>query len=282
VKIAASSANSTFHGSPRPCSFGHRHDVVPTADPAIYSTEGEHRLPKPANGELRPQAQIIGSRQKAGDVIVIEPRSLLRECITAALENLEDCRARAFKSTEEWTSSIATFSPSLILLGNGATPREPEPLKKQIALVRRSHSSVPIVLICDSEAPDEILTAIEVGVSGYIPTSSSLSVAVQAIRLVMAGGVYVPANSLLAAKLSSHRAMHADGGGGALFTTRQAAIVQAICRGKPNKTIAYDLNMCESTVKVHMRNIMKKLKAKNRTEVAVIASGMGLADPKID
>jgi DNA-binding NarL/FixJ family response regulator len=43
-------------------------------------------------------------------------------------------------------------------------------------------------------------------------------------------------------------------------------------KGTPNKIIAYELNMCESTVKVHVRNIMKKLKAKNRTEVAYLTN----------
>ncbi len=58
----------------------------------------------------------------------------------------------------------------------------------------------------------------------------------------------------------------------ALFTTRQAAVVEALKRGKANKIIAYELEMRESTVKVHVRNIMKKLKATNRTEVAYKAN----------
>jgi DNA-binding NarL/FixJ family response regulator len=44
--------------------------------------------------------------------------------------------------------------------------------------------------------------------------------------------------------------------------------VEALQQGKPNKIIAYELNLCESTVKVHIRNIMKKLKATNRAEIA--------------
>ena len=48
------------------------------------------------------------------------------------------------------------------------------------------------------------------------------------------------------------------------------AVVNALRQGKANKTIAFELNMCESTVKVHVRNIMRKLKATNRTEVAYI------------
>ena len=53
------------------------------------------------------------------------------------------------------------------------------------------------------------------------------------------------------------------------LTARQIAVGEAIRQGKANKQIAYELDMRESTVKVHIRNIMKKLNAKNRTEVAV-------------
>jgi len=59
-----------------------------------------------------------------------------------------------------------------------------------------------------------------------------------------------------------------------MFTSRQAAVVDSLLKGKANKIIAYERNMCESTVKVHVRSIMKKLKARNRTEVAYIVNGM--------
>jgi len=58
------------------------------------------------------------------------------------------------------------------------------------------------------------------------------------------------------------------------FSSRQANVIEALRRGKSNKVIAYELNMCESTVKVHVRNIMKRLNAKNRTEVAFMANEM--------
>jgi DNA-binding NarL/FixJ family response regulator len=56
-----------------------------------------------------------------------------------------------------------------------------------------------------------------------------------------------------------------------LVTGRELAVIRAIQKGKSNKVIAYDLNMCESTVKVHVRNVMRKLEAKNRTDVAIKA-----------
>ncbi len=53
-----------------------------------------------------------------------------------------------------------------------------------------------------------------------------------------------------------------------MFTPRQAEVVQTLRRGKANKIIACELSLRENTVKVHVRNIMEKLKATNRTEVA--------------
>ena len=55
------------------------------------------------------------------------------------------------------------------------------------------------------------------------------------------------------------------------ITGREAAVLGLLCQGKGNKTIAYELGLSEGTVKVHLRNVMRKLRAKNRTEVAVWA-----------
>ena len=59
-----------------------------------------------------------------------------------------------------------------------------------------------------------------------------------------------------------------------MFTIRQAQVVEALRRGKANKIIAYELKMQESTVKVHIRSIMKKVKATNRTEVVYKVNDM--------
>lgn len=59
-----------------------------------------------------------------------------------------------------------------------------------------------------------------------------------------------------------------------ILTSRETAVAKGLRMGKANKIIAYELNMCESTVKVHVHNIMKKLKATNRTEAAYRISEM--------
>ena len=94
---------------------------------------------------------------------------------------------------------------------------------------------------------------------------------IAAIRYVLAGGVFVPASSVLSSK-RPETAGTQDASWQDNFTTKQVAVIEGIRRGKPNKVIAYELNMCESTVKVHVRNVMKKLKARNRTELAFKAT----------
>jgi DNA-binding NarL/FixJ family response regulator len=179
----------------------------------------------------------------------------------------------AFNGADEWIANAEGLSPSLIIIGVSSYAEEANAVRKQLLLIKQMHIDIPVVLLCDTETTEEILIAIEMGARGFIPMSLPLSVAIQAMRLVMAGGVYVPVSGLSTVRRSGEQPHQADHQNHP-FTARQTAIVRALCRGKPNKVIAYELNMCESTVKVHVRNIMKKLKAKNRTEVAVMANAL--------
>ena len=105
-------------------------------------------------------------------------------------------------------------------------------------------------------------TAISHGARGYIPLTMEFEVVVEAVRVVLAGGTYMPMDSLPASIPHEQ---------GSSLTAREMSVVRAIQLGKSNKVIAYNLNMTENTVKVHVRHIMAKLKAKNRTEVAIMS-----------
>jgi DNA-binding NarL/FixJ family response regulator len=126
-----------------------------------------------------------------------------------------------------------------------------------------------VAIVSDDESRAGVTRAIELGARGYIPTSFSLHLMKDILSFVRAGGVFVPATCLDSQAPTNEVTACPNNAAESLFTGRQAAVVAALQRGKPNKTIAYELNMCESTVKVHVRAIMKKMKARNRTEVAV-------------
>jgi DNA-binding NarL/FixJ family response regulator len=96
-----------------------------------------------------------------------------------------------------------------------------------------------------------------------------LNMAVEGLRLVLAGGTIAP-RALGGAGRYAVRSDVPE----ASFTARELEVLEALCMGRANKIIGHDLNMCENTVKVHVRNIMRKLNAKNRTEVAYLARRM--------
>jgi DNA-binding NarL/FixJ family response regulator len=204
---------------------------------------------------------------EATTIVVIEKRVLIRECLTRCLRTVSGHAVLSFPDIDSWIAVRDGIPASLLMLCIAGKPNAPETHGEISRLSQRSNS-LPMILLSDEENPDQIADAIGRGARGYIPTSVSLDVVVEVLRLVRAGGMFVPASSLIAARRSNDgiAASHQNSDG--LFTARQAEVAEALRQGKANKVIANELNMREGTVKVHVRNIMKKLKARNRTEVA--------------
>jgi DNA-binding NarL/FixJ family response regulator len=95
-------------------------------------------------------------------------------------------------------------------------------------------------------------------------------IAIEVMRFVLAGGTYVPPDCLLVTDQPGLPASTTVSRV-SILTSRELSVVRAIQQGKSNKVIAHELNMCPSTVKVHVRNVMRKMNAKNRTDVAMKA-----------
>ena len=231
-----------------------------------------------ASGNLVASSSVAPATTMAG-IVIIDSRSLTRECLARALRTITDTQIVSLPTVEAWLEIADKVPASAILLCISGKLRDLE-LQRQLALVEQVNDRIPLVVLGESEDPEQIIEFLDRGARGYIPTSMSLPVTLQTLRLVAEGGVFVPASSLMASHRQATRSGQVGKDEQELFTSRQAAVVEAVCRGKPNKVIAYELNMCESTVKVHVRNIMKKLKAKNRTEVAVIVKGLN-GDPPV-
>lgn len=226
------------------------------------------------DSETTPARKDESSRRSDGarqTVVVIDRRAFSRECLAGALRaSASNLTVLMFSSVQDYVQhSSGASAPSLVLLCTGSRKARDEDLARDITLLTREAGAPALALLSDEEDPSQVIAALDRGVRGYIPTSLPLDVAVEAMHLVRAGGTYIPASSLLSCRRSLETSPQPspDASGG-VFTTRQTAVLRALREGKANKLIAYELNMRESTVKVHVRNIMKKLKARNRTEVA--------------
>ena len=221
------------------------------------------------------ESASIASADKTA-IVVISPQVLIRDCLARCLkaEN-KDYAVLAFASVAEWLETAAEHpSIAVILLCLQDRKQTDVQIEYELSLLANNRTDVPVVIISDAEDMDHVVSGLERGARGYIPTSVTLDVAVGAMHLVEAGGTFAPAASLISWKRMGDLAATQTANLKDMFTARQSAVLGALRQGKANKQIAYELNMREGTVKVHIRNIMRKLKAKNRTEVAILAGGL--------
>ncbi|WP_235916767.1 MULTISPECIES: response regulator transcription factor [Alphaproteobacteria] len=202
-------------------------------------------------------------------VLIIDPRTLDRECLSQSLSMYSPAMTiRTAGSIDEWRRQPPRDDPAAILLVFSGTKVSDPATCEKISNAAKAFGGVPVIVIADSDDLGEIMKAVELGARGYIPNSVRVSVAAQAIALARAGGVFIPASSILAAKDAISSAVNGPNCHSDIFTPREMEVAEALRRGKANKIIAYEMNLRESTVKVHIRNIMKKLHATNRTEAA--------------
>lgn len=227
------------------------------------------RVSNPNKSKLPAERTFRPSEAREDIFVVIDSRNLERECFVRVIKSAHDkIEISAFKSVKEWRETSRNLEPVAILLNvGGRRVSEPAVGAEVSALVAEAKPTAVIVL-AECEELREIIAAVDCGASGYIPASVGVDVIIEAARLASAGGgVFLPSSGLAALREVLQRVGEATPAG-EHFTSRQTAVAEALRRGKANKTIAYELNMCESTVKVHIRTIMKKLKASNRTQAA--------------
>ena len=161
----------------------------------------------------------------------------------------------------------------VIFSANGATLADGW-LNNQVAWLKANCPNLPVVAIV---GPDEVRSIADLAhrfrLQGYVPTNSSMEIAAAVLRLVAAGGVYIPqvqeTNPLPLAVNTETRTSEAVRA--ARLTPRECMVLNLLGRGMSNKIIAYRLSLSQSTIKAHVHNIISKLKVHNRTEAAVVA-----------
>jgi DNA-binding NarL/FixJ family response regulator len=202
-------------------------------------------------------------------LLIIDNRALDRQCLAQCISAHKiDMDVVALGSMDEWKRKRNDYPPLAAILLNVGGRRIAEPSVAEEIKRLASEFEAPLIVLADTDDLAQIMKALECGAKGYIPSSVSIDVCIEAIALSLAGGIFVPASSVFAMRQVLETGSPVARPLAGMFTARQAEVVEALRRGKANKIIAYELNLRESTVKVHIRNIMKKVRATNRTEVA--------------
>jgi DNA-binding NarL/FixJ family response regulator len=219
-----------------------------------------------------PTPKDVADASEQAPIVLIAGRFLVRECLARCLNSGANQRVVSHASIADWLQTAGQTPASLIVLCVLSDQPSLEKRGQDLRDVCAAANDVPIIVVADDDRLENICNALDLGIRGYIPTNLSLEVVIEAINLVRAGGLFVPASCLIAARRAHDVSALPNQTG--RFTPRQKSVIDALRKGKTNKIIACELNMEESTVKVHVRHIMKKLGARNRTEVALMANGL--------
>lgn len=139
-----------------------------------------------------------------------------------------------------------------------------------IRQVAQTHPQLPVVVLSADENEGMVKQVIAAGALGFIPKFATAAVMQSAIRLVLSGGIYLPAQLIMAT--NGENRLH----GSSKLTERQLDVLRLLADGMANKDICRRLDLSEGTIKVHIAAIFRSLNVSNRTEAARVAHQLKL------
>ena len=198
-------------------------------------------------------------------VLVVDDHPLLREGITAVLATQPDIvLAGEAANGSEALQQFRALQPDVTLMDLQM------PLMDGVQAIQAIRSEFPfarIAILTTYRGDARALQAIRAGAFGYLLKSSLRKDLLAAIRALAAGERHIPAD--IAAELAVHLSQEG-------LTPREIVVLQCVAMGKPNKQIAAELKVSEDTIKGHLKSIMDKLGAQNRTHAVTLGIRRGI------
>jgi DNA-binding NarL/FixJ family response regulator len=200
-------------------------------------------------------------------VLAVDDHPLLREGIAAVLQEQEDIVLTAEASNgEDAVVKFRAHRPDVTLMDlqmpgmNGIDA---------IIEIRREFPNARFIVLTTYQGDVQALRALKAGAAGYLLKSMLRKELVSTIRIIHAGKRYIPPE--IASELADHVTDDA-------LTEREIEILRRVAMGNSNKIIADRLDVSEATVKGHMKSILSKLAANDRTHAVMIAMKRGFID----
>lgn len=213
-------------------------------------------------------------------VLVVDDHPLMAEALALALQSLQG--GAIVETAQELDGAMrlagAAPAPDMVLLDLGLPGCSG---LEALHRFRERFPALPVVVVSASSEIPAILSALDLGAMGYIPKNSPREVMVNAVRLIAAGGIYIPSEAVASRPSASHASFSAartsrltakDLG----LSPRQADVLALLLKGLPNKLIARTLDISENTVKAHVSAVLRALGVTSRTHALIAASRLGL------
>jgi DNA-binding NarL/FixJ family response regulator len=200
-------------------------------------------------------------------ILTVDDHQLLREGIAAVLEGQPDMMLIAQASSgREAIERFREHRPDVTLMDL----RMPDMSGiEAIGVIRAEFPGARVIVLTTYAGDVQAASALKAGASGYLLKNLVRKELLDTIRAVHAGKRRVPPE--IATEIAEHVADDA-------LTEREVEVLRGVAGGKSNKTIASELGISEGTVKTHMKSILPKLDASDRTHAVMIALRRGILD----
>jgi DNA-binding NarL/FixJ family response regulator len=226
----------------------------------------DHMAMESEIGLIGQTSNLPGANVNSLSIGLIDLYRLTQECMTKAMGGLHpEISISGFLTVKDCIAEARNGFDLMVYYLHGNEISDAT-IMQTITTICQAFPTIPVIIFSDADRAQQskiMRSALKAGARGFVPTqSASLAITLAAIRFVKAGGTFVPVDLLLTARPDRVMARQNR------LTSRQVAVLGHLQQGKANKIIAYELGMSESTVKVHVRNIMRKMGATNRTQAA--------------
>ncbi len=201
-------------------------------------------------------------------VMTVDDHPILREGIAAVIEGQQDMALVAEASNgREAVESFRIHRPDVTLMDL----QMPEMGGVEAILaIRHEFPAARILVLTTYKGDVQALRALKAGAQGYLVKSALRKELTETIRSVHAGKRCIPPE--IAAEIAEHAIDDA-------LSPREIAVLASVADGNSNKTVADLLEISEDTVKAHMKSILAKLDAKDRTHAVTIGLARGIIGP---
>lgn len=229
----------------------------------------------------RAASQAAGSDAAADEVetvVVIDDHPLFRKGVGQLLAL--DAAFRMLGEAGDGEAGVAlvrTLDPDLVLLDLNMRGMDGI---ATLAAIKADMAHVRVIVLTVSDSTEDLTAAIRAGADGYLLKDTDPEQMIEQLKRGVRGELVV-SDALTGALVQALRAQVRAPGGGApedaadALTEREREILRALATGRSNKLIARDLSIAEGTVKVHVKNVLRKLGLKSRVEAAVWATRAG-------
>jgi len=200
--------------------------------------------------------------------IIVDDHPLFRGALSQALRaSFENAQVQEAGSLDELTDRLAAGGEIDLILLDLTMPGVHG--VSGLLYLRAQHPEVPVAIVSASDDPGTIRHCLDCGASGFIPKSQPVERIREAIRSIMGGEIWLPADVDLSQPVGESTELVARL---STLTPQQVRVLMMLGEGLLNKQIAFKLNVSEATVKAHVSAILQKLGVESRTQAVIAAA----------